>query len=87
MKIKFCYHISKDANMAQDDAGNPADCFSQFELSGGEGTLDAEKYKEVHAGLALNFFAREADIDPKHLKPISISEYNRYTEGEPDRNE
>lgn len=82
-KINFYYEISADANMAQDELGNPCECYCAVGL---EVELDEDAYiehLETYEERATDFaedLAEKFGVPASYLKPISEKEYIENTQ-------
>lgn len=76
--IRFCYEISEEAEMAQDELGNPAKAYMCVKVPI-EKELTEEEYKITHGALK-KVTASQIDFCEDLITPISLDEYLDNTE-------
>ncbi|MCY9186497.1 hypothetical protein [Bacillus halotolerans] len=74
VKTRFCFRVSKEADMAQDEHGNSAPLYSEIQLEH-EKEIKSDQYEELsqsyREGLA-NFL----EIEVALIEPITNKEYD-----------
>ncbi|EJW14434.1 hypothetical protein M5X00_29890 [Paenibacillus alvei] len=73
VNLRFCFWISPEAEMAHDEDGNPAECYSQIKLGGCKNPPD--DMRAEHKRLAVSL-AKQLRIDPEWVIPITEEEYD-----------
>ncbi|MCY9760912.1 hypothetical protein M5X06_18690 [Paenibacillus alvei] len=77
VNLRFCFRISPEAEMAHDEDGNPAECYSQIKL--GECKNPPNDYDTEHKKMAVAL-AKQIGLEPEWVTPISEKEYDAETE-------
>lgn len=80
--IDFFYRVSKEARLAEDDAGNPSDCYLKlgFTLKKPISEEEIEEERERAKDDALKVAAEFLNIDVSLLSIVSEEEYLTETE-------
>lgn len=76
LDLRFCFRISPEAEMAHDEDGNPAECYSQIKLKCKNTPND---YDALHKRMAAAL-AKQIEIKVECVTPISEKEYDAETE-------
>lgn len=78
MKIRFCYKMTKEAEVAVDEDGNFDDAFACIKLESKE-PISEESYKDAHE-FFRRAMANQLETDIENVIPISVDEYLDNTE-------
>lgn len=81
-KIDFFYMLSKEAGLAEDEDGNPSECYMKlgFTLKNPISIKDIEVEREKMKDGALKYAARSLNIDISLLTIVTEEEYQEETE-------
>ena len=81
-KIDFFYMVSKEAGLAEDEDGNPSECYMKlgFTLKNPISIEDIEVEREKMKDGALKYAARSLNIDISLLTIVTEEEYQKETE-------
>jgi len=77
-RIRFCFRIDAEANLATDDDGNPAPCYFQVVADFQEPLNDDGKQKIINA--AKEDLSEKFKINQSLIAPISEEEFDANTE-------
>lgn len=80
-KVTYYFRVEKEAGWAEDEAGNPAECYLSWKCGVGEALDEAGEAARQRSVKEL--VSHTFKIAPEHLTPISEQEYRMNTE-EPD---
>ncbi|WP_374964594.1 hypothetical protein [Lysinibacillus sp. RS5] len=80
MKTEFAYKVLPEAKLAHDDKGNDTEAFLKIALDV-KAEYATAKYDVAHKEL-IPFVAEQAMIDERHIRPISMKEYEAEHEDE-----
>lgn len=82
--IDFFYRVSKEAGLAEDDAGNPSDCYLKlgFTLKKPISNEKVEAERDRSKDDALKAAAEFLNIDVSLLSIVTEEEYLAETEGD-----
>jgi hypothetical protein len=73
INLRFCFRLKAEARMAEDQDGNPAECFSEVKIEGCK--KSPADYDKMHEALR-NGLASDLKINPDYVVPISPEEYD-----------
>ncbi|KJB88593.1 hypothetical protein AZ66_06490 [Paenibacillus sp. E194] len=80
--LRFCFKISAEAEMASDEDGDSAECYTQIKLGNCRKAPETQDdYDAIHKKLACNL-AKQIGLDPEWITPISEEEYDAETESD-----
>ncbi|GAV13250.1 hypothetical protein [Paenibacillus sp. NAIST15-1] len=80
--LRFCFLIKPEAEMAHDEYGDSAECYTQIKLGNCKKAPETQDdYDAIHKKLAGNL-AKQIGLDPEWVVPISEEEYDAEIEGE-----
>lgn len=83
--IELAYRIEPGAHMAEDENGNPTECYATVKLQNCRDDATAEEIEKAHIEMMSKGFV---GIAPQYITPVSIEEYLRETgEDEDDEDE
>ena len=72
--IELAYRIEPGAHMAEDENGNPAECYATVKLQNCRDDATAEEIEKAQIEMmSKGFFG----IDPQYITPILMEEYNQ----------
>lgn len=73
MELRFCYRISKEANLAYNlETGAPEEAYAQVKM---EVSNMPEDYEKSHRAIG-NVLAKQGGYNPEWVIPISSEEYD-----------
>ena len=72
--IEIAYRIDPGAHMAEDENGNPTECYIKVKMQNCRDDATAEEIEKAHIEMMSKGFV---GIDPQHITPISMEEYNQ----------
>lgn len=91
MKARFCYEVSAEAGLDEDDTGMryPVYVGTAFNTVNNEPVeIPEEQHKLQHNGAIREMIAQQLDVDVTMLTPISAEEYDLAMKGDdPDQDE
>jgi hypothetical protein len=75
MELRFCYRISKEANMAFNlETGAPEEAYFQVKM---KVSNIPEDYEKSHQAIG-RVLAKQGGCDPEWVIPISTEDYDRH---------
>jgi len=78
---RYAYKVSKEVGLAHDEQDNNTEAFVKVELPVND-LYANEEYKVAHEVMVLQMIARQMNIEPTMLTPISLEEYDSEHENE-----
>ena len=81
-KIEFFYRVSKEVGLAEEEDGNPSECYMKlgFTLKKPISIEDIEAEREKMKDGALKYAARSLNINTSLLTIVTEEEYQKETE-------
>ena len=74
MNIRLYYRIEKEAHLAEDEYGNPAEVYNCNKLQINSDNISDKQYEEL-ASIWRKLTARALQVDEKFITPITLDEY------------
>lgn len=79
MKIRLCYRLEKELEVAEDENGNPTECYICCKVEVEKEPVPRKEYQAL-----VNEFkqvvAKEYNADEKYVTPITLNDYLNNTE-------
>ena len=73
--LRFCFRVDKSVGLAEDEFGNPAECYVCLKAKNVETyTVERELYKTMQEGFR-KMAADQLKCDEKLLTPVTLNEY------------
>ena len=71
--LEFAYRIESGAHMAEDENGNPTECYAKLVIENCRDDVTDEEIEKVH----MDGKKYLSNIDPKYITLVDIEEYDR----------
>lgn len=79
MKIRLCYRMEKELELAIDENGEPVEAFMCCKIEVKKDPMPSKEYKDLVEGVR-KILASQHETDKKYIVPITLNEYLNETE-------